>query len=114
MPINFSGATAFNTERGTIQIELPDNKQYTLDLNVVYAYNITNVTFYSLSGNGYVSVLVGSTPLTQVNNLTFNQTISSVTVNTGNGVSVGSSVYAQVSGNNFGSDLIIGITYVRQ
>lgn len=110
---NSAAWNALKTEAATIQIELPDNKDYILDARSAYTYTISAVHFYAVTGTGNLSLEINNVILPEFNQRTITNTLLTIYLTTNNTISSGQTLTAMVSNNSFMNDLIIEVIYYR-
>ena len=104
---------SLKTEAATIQIELPDNKDYILDARSSYLYTLSAIHFYSLSGTGNLTLKINNVVIPEFNQRTISNSLSTVYLTTNNIVSSNQTFTASVSNNAYLLDLIMEAVYIR-
>ena len=106
-------APTTSTDSFTVQIELPDNKDYILDARAAYLYTLSAVHFYALSGSGNLSLEINNIIIPEFNQRTIANTLSTIYLTNNNVISGNQTFTAMVSNNSFMNDLIIDVVYTR-
>jgi hypothetical protein len=104
---------SLKTEAATMQIELPDNKDYILDARSSYLYTLSAIHFYSLSGTGNLTLKIDNVVIPEFNQRTISNSLSTVYLTTNNIVSSNQTFTASVSNNAYLLDLIMEAVYIR-